>query len=88
MFNPQKSGHSHTCRPYNAKSIAPRCSCKITNKFRDCCKTRMGFLHIIYSKNKEEGTPLSALPNERTVEQFPFCVRLTFYYYIYYNIYI
>ena len=23
MFNPQKSGHSHTCRPYNAKSVAP-----------------------------------------------------------------
>ena len=46
------------------------------------------FLHIINSKNKEEGTPLSALPNERTVEQFPFCVRLNFYYYIYIIIYI
>ena len=28
------------------------------------------------------------LPNERTVEQFPFCVRLNFYYYIYNYIYI
>ena len=86
-FNPQKSGHSHTCRPYNAKSIAPRCSCKIPNKFRDCCKHVWDFSHIINCKDIEEETPLSALPNERTVEQFPFCVRLNFYYYIYNYIY-
>ena len=61
--------------------------CKITNKFRDCCKTRMGFFTHNNSKTKKKKLPCLLYRTNEQLNSFRFCVRLTFYYYIYNYIY-
>ena len=91
LFTLKNPGHSHTCRPYNVKPIAPQCWCKDTNNFRDRSKQGRDFYTLLIVATKING---SSGKTQESVAALQRCssktrnekVKTESYIYIYINI--